>query len=536
MTQRTSVQPTAARGVEGLDGSRTDVLIVGGGILGAGVAAELSRRGHSCLLVEQVDFGHGTTARSTRLIHGGLRYLVMFDLGLVREGLRERSWQLREMPNLVRPLGLMLVHYDEPAWRRARARFGLSVYDLLSPSGSLPRHRHLSRTDALAMEPALRERGLQGAELFWDGQVELPERLVIEVLRRASEAGADVRNYVAAIGLRRRGGRARAVELLDLRTNQHATVAVDAVINASGPWADVTLRQLGIERAPLLRLSQGIHLVYPRLSEHAIAFEHPRDGRLCFAIPWQDATMVGTTDTDVDGPPEAARIRPEDVSYLAQVVDRHFSRPVAPMWASVGVRSLARDGEHGSLPQSVSRHHVLVDHVADGAQGLFTLAGGKLTAWRATGEFVANRLEAGMPNARRTVASSASPDRTPPRWDTELPERLWRLYGVRAGELNRWIEADPWWAEPVLPGGEALRAEVAHAFAQEWAVTLADVVLRRLALGFGPDLGERAASAMAAICQARLGWSDDRVERELGEFRAQNLERRLPSDSQAAAA
>lgn len=519
--------PTGVRGVADLDGRRVEAVVIGGGILGAGVAMELARSGRSCLLVEQRDFGQGTTSRSTRLIHGGLRYLALYDFGLVREGLRERAWQVAELPHLVRPLPFLLPHYRQSRWLRTKIGIGMTLYDLLSPRGSFPRHRRLARRDVTRLEPSLTTIDLQGAELYWDGQVELPERLVIEVLRRAVDSGAVVRNHVAAAGLVRRGGRVAGVEVLDVRTGERAVVAADVIVNASGPWVDQTLRSLGVDGPPLLRLTQGVHLVYPRLGEHAVAFPHPADQRLCFAIPWQGATMVGTTDTDIAGGPDTARIREEDVDYLAQGAEYHFSGAAAsgPYSGHVGVRSLPRVP---GLPGSISRRHVLVDHRKDDASGLFTLAGGKLTAWRAIAGHVVRRLELRLSRPPRRRSEGARPVPSSGGNGGPVPPRLWQLYGPRASELREWIDADPWWAAPIVPGGEALRAEVAHAFAREWSITLADVVARRLALAFGPDLGHESAVAVAEICRARLGWTDDRVAGELQDFEAQSRERRLP--------
>lgn len=521
-------------GVADLDGRPVEVLVIGGGILGAGVAMELASRGRSCLLVEQRDFGQGTTSRSTRLIHGGLRYLALYDFGLVREGLRERAWQAHELPHLVRPLPFLLPHYRQSRSLRMKVGIGMTLYDLLSPRGSFPRHRRLAPDEVARLEPDLTTIGLQGAELYWDGQVELPERLVIEVLRRAVEGGAVARNHVAAVGLQRRGRHVSAVELLDMRTGERAVVPAEAVVNASGPWVDDTLRALGIDRLPLLRLTQGVHLIYPRLGEHAVAFPHPADQRLCFAIPWLGATMVGTTDTDVEGSPEAARIREEDVSYLAQGVEYHYAGAAAavPYAAQVGVRALPR---LPGLPHSISRRHILADHRANDARGLFTLAGGKLTAWRAIARHVVSRLEPLLSGAPRRRSEPASWGPPPDGNGGSVPPRLWRLYGPRASELGEWIDADPWWGEPIVPGSEALRAEVPHAFAREWSATLADVVARRLALAFGRDLGHEAAVAVADICRARLGWTDDRVAAELRDFEAQSQDRRLPASAQPGA-
>jgi glycerol-3-phosphate dehydrogenase len=523
------IVPTSERGVAGLDRGDFDAVVIGGGILGAGVARELARRGLTTLLVERRDFAWGTTARSTRLIHGGLRYLANFDFGLVREGLRERAWQLRRVPNLVTPLPFLLPFYAEPLWHRLRLRAGLTLYDLLSPRGSLPRHRFLSRNALAALEPGVSIDGLSEAALYWDAQVELPERLVIDALRAAAAAGAEVRNHAAATGLRLEYGRATALEVTGTLDGAAAVVRAARIINASGPWADDTLAGLGLRRARLLRLVQGSHLVYPRLADHAVAFEHPADRRLCFAVPWQGQTMVGTTEHDVEGGADSAHVTPEEVRYLAQAAERLFpaARGQAPLWASVGVRSLMRED---GVAHDVSRRHLLVDHTTDGVAGLTTVAGGKLTAWRSIAADVVDELLGKHDRdalADDVIGGPPVPPEPPPAAGP-YTHRLWRLYGARAAEVAAIADADPWWSLPLLPVGEAIRAEVAHAVTAEWAATVADIVLRRLALGFGPDLGRAAAEAVTAVGVARLGWDPGRAARELDAFDAENAERRLP--------
>ena len=403
------------------------------------MARELSRRGLSTLLVERRDFAWGTTARSTRLIHGGLRYLANYDIGVVREGLRERAWQLRRMPNLVTPLPFILPFYHEPLWHRLRLRAGLTLYDLLSPRRSMPRHRFMSRSAAAAIEPGLSTDRLSEAALYWDAQVELPERLVLDALRAAQAAGTEVRNHVAATGLRRDGGgRVVGVELSGTLDGASATVLAGRTINATGPWADATLAGMGLEARPLLRLVQGIHIVYPRLAEHAVAFEHPDDRRLCFAVPWQGMTMIGTTERDVPGGPDDASVTPDEVAYLVRGANRVLpaSNAMAPLWGSVGVRSLIRES---GLANRVSRRHLLVDHARDGAPGLTTVAGGKLTAWRSIAAEVVDELLDRRDRhalADTDVGQLALPPE-PPAAAGPYAHRLWRIYGARAGRGQR---------------------------------------------------------------------------------------------------
>jgi glycerol-3-phosphate dehydrogenase len=301
------------------------------------------------------------------------------------------------------------------------------------------------------------------------------------------------------------------------------------VINASGPWADQVLAASGVRRPPLLRLTQGVHLRYPIRTRHAVAFEHPADRRLCFSIPWQGGTMVGTTDTDVDGGPEQARVSADAVAYVDE--GARFLFPEAstarPDWASVGVRSLMRkEGSAGS----VSRRHVVLDHGPDGVRGLTTVAGGKLTAWRSISADVADRaLGRKDPSALDAVGLRGEPlpDRRRRGIDEmrsgALPvtttDRLATIYGSYAPEVLAIAAEDRWWSEPLLPGQPVIRAEVAHAVRSEWATTTADVVLRRLVLGFDVSLGVTAGAAVAEVLHERAGWTAERCRADLEDLR-----------------
>ena len=483
-----------------------------------------------------MDFGWGTTNRCTRLVHGGLRYLEHLDFGLVREGLRERGWLLRAAPHLVQPLPILLAFYGMSAFRRLQFRAGLTFYDLFAPDRFLPRHRHLSAGEVERLAPGISTAGLPGAMLYHDAQVELPERLVVETLRAAADRGAVVCNHVAATGLRRERGRVSGIELADVLSGEMAAVRAPLVINAAGPWLDAALAALGVQRPPLQRLTQGLHLAYPRVSEQTICFGHPADGRLVFLIPWRGMTLAGTTDVDIASPDEA-RITEDEARYVARGLAFAFpdAKDLRPGWASVGVRSLLR--EEGR-PSSVTRRHVVIDHAVDGVPGLLTLVGGKLTAFRS---IAAETVDRALGERDRTALRPGPLDcEVPPDpWadagaDADpVTRRLWRLYGARADEVLRWVADDPWWGEPLLEGPEgehAIRAEVAHAFSDEWAVTVADVVNRRLALGFAPDLGRRAAQAIAGVGVSRFGWNAAIVESELAAFDAEAREHWVPEE------
>jgi glycerol-3-phosphate dehydrogenase len=529
--------------VAALHGTAFDAVVIGAGILGAGTARELARRGLRTLVIDRRDIGWGTTNRSTRLVHGGLRYLEHFDFPLVHEGLRERAWLLRATPHLVTPLGFVLPFYREPWWRRVELRMGLTLYDLLSPRMSLPRHRSLSASRALRAEPALSPVGLKSAAIYWDGQVELPERLVVEILRAAEHFGATIVTRCRAVGLQIVDDKVRGVTIapdagLDAvgleasplagLSTSFAEISTPIVINASGPWADQVLAGLGVRRPPMLRLTQGVHLRYPIRTRHAVAFEHPVDRRLCFSIPWQGGTMVGTTDTDVAGGPEQARVSADEIAYVDEGARFLFpeASTVPPDWAAVGVRSLIRkEGSSGS----VSRKHVVVDHGPDGARGLTTVAGGKLTAWRSISADVAD-IALGRKDRSALddvgLRGELLPDRRERGPDEmrsgTLPltttDRLGTIYGTYATEVLVIAAEDRWWSEPLLPGHPAIRAEVAHAVRSEWATTTADIVLRRLALGFDVPRGMMVEAAVAEVLRDRLGWTAERCRGDLDDL------------------
>ena len=271
-----------------------DVLVVGGGIVGCGIARDAALRGLQVGLIEREDFGAGTTSRSTRLIHGGLRYLELLDFGLVRQDMREREILIRIAPHLVRPLPFLVPMYGWPAWKRDRLRVGMVLYDLLSYDKSLPRHSFLSpRGDARGRASAQPARP-PGAARYYDCQVELPERLALANAIDAAEHGALVRTYTDVVRFIREGGRVVGVEARDIATDRRVNVRASVVVNATGPWLDRSLAG-GRRRpaAPLLRTTKGVHLVMPKTTSSAILSIAATDGRVFFIVPWYGYSLVG---------------------------------------------------------------------------------------------------------------------------------------------------------------------------------------------------------------------------------------------------
>jgi glycerol-3-phosphate dehydrogenase len=513
-----------------------DVLVVGGGAIGAGVARDAALRGLSVALVEQDDFASGTTSRSTRLIHGGLRYLEHLDFGLVRENLRERELLLRLAPHLVHPLPLFVPLYRPSAYRRAKLRAGMVLYDLLSFRKRLPGREWLARDEVLAMEPSIEAEGLRGAWRFYDAHAPLIERLVIENVVDAREHGGVMLNHARAERWLRDGSTVVGAEVVDTLSGGRFSVRARQTVNATGAWVDLLTADLRSSALPLLRLTKGIHLVTPAATRHAYLLFARSDGRPFFVIPWLGASLIGTTDTDYFDDPSAARADVEDVGYLIGAAKRAF--PSAPFddvrYTMAGVRALIRvtDVAEGAVP----REHAVLDHArTDGVLGIVSVIGGKLTAYRAIAEEVTDLVTQRLGGRGRCLTATTPlpgagevPALTERLWTVaranglgrEQLERLVRVYGSRAERLISRIEATPRLGGRLAPGSAATRVEAHHAATEEGAATLADFLLRRSGLGLvrdrGTDLLDAAADALGEV----LGWDAARTAAEITSYRA----------------
>ena len=478
-----------------------DLLVIGGGIIGAGIARDAALRGHSVALVEQDDFASGTTSRPTRLIHGGLRYLELFDFALVRSDMRDREILLRVAPHLVFPLAFLLPFYRPSLWYQFKLRIGMQLYDALSLDKTLPKRKWLGRDETLATEPALDPDGLTGAWRFYDAQVPLVERLVIENVVDAADHGALVLNHARATSYLREGDRVGGAVVRDAIANADLKVRARLTINATGPWLDRTIAPLRRTAKPLLRLTKGIHIVTPRATQQAHVLFAKRDGRLFFVVPWLDSTIVGTTDTDYDGDPADASATEEDVRYLQDEARRAF--PNAPFdeiyftWA--GVRALVR--EEGVSEGQVSRKHALFDHERrDGVAGVLSVVGGKITAYRAIAEEVTDLA------ARKLGAVGGAAIRGSSTASTPLPG----ANGSRARAITAIAVGDASLAAPLCPHHKGVAAEIVHAVRSEWARTIGDALLRRTALGLAPCQGLDCIDIVALLMGRLLGWDAER--------------------------
>lgn len=516
-----------------------DVVVVGGGINGAGIARDAALRGLKVLLLEKYDFGSGTSSYSSRLIHGGLRYLEYGELPLVFESLRERKLLRRVAPHLVKRLRLKIPVYKHGKRSLFTVRLGMLAYDLLSLGKSIPRHRMLGREAFLEREPGVNPVGLVGGASYFDAQVSFAERLVLENVLGAQLAGAEVRNYSPVIGIHVQRGEVRSVEYLAHGSKEETEVSTRMVVNAAGPWVDRVLRLVNRAMPRMMGGTKGSHIVvgdFPGAPQDAFYIEAARDGRPFFVIPWNHQYLIGTTDIRFRGDPAEVTVSTAEIEYLLRETNRVF--PAAMLgpddihYAYAGVRPLP-PREKG--PESaITRKHIIKKH-GRRARGLISIIGGKLTTYRNLAEqsvdFIVRVLK--LPAAGCSTATLPLPGaenieaaRRVLAAVVELSasgrERMINVYGGLAVHVVEIATKEPHLRGVLDDAGCVMSAEVAHAVRNEWALTLIDIMHRRLMLGLAPDQGASLEGAVAAIAAAELGWSDRETATQLQQLRAYN--------------
>ncbi len=496
-----------------------DVAVVGGGITGAAAARDAVLRGFSVALFEKGDFASGTTSKTSRLIHGGLRYLEGFHVGLVAESLGERDWLFSRLPHLMKPLPILVPVYRGDRRGMAAVGIGIGIYDLLARRKTTPHYGTRGPAEVARLVPGILTAGLRGGALFYDYQMAVPERLVVENLLSAASgagggSGADLRNYAPVEAISFEEGLYR-LRVRDLLSGTARTVSARTVVNATGPWADRTRRLAGLP-GDILYPTKGAHIVLPGTSPHALFAASPRDDRMFYILPFEGRLLVGTTDTPYSGDPDAAAADPGDVAYLVESSRRFLpSSPLfrdPPLYAYAGVRPLlaGRSPTASRLPR---RHGIF----REGPGGRFvTVAGGKLTTFRKMAE---DAVDAAALALGRKVSCTT---RTAPfpgeigggpegagAFALELaarflvPEGLCRrlvsLYGRRAERVLEIAGGDPDLAKPLAPGSFDIAAQAILAAREEWARTPEDAILRRLHSGIEGDRGAQAMKTVAAL-------------------------------------
>ncbi len=533
------------RNLEGLSARLHDVLVIGGGITGSCIARDAALRGLSVALIEAHDFSHATSSATTKLVHGGLRYLRTFELGLVRESLAERRrWEIIA-PHMVRPVPFLL---PVPAHEALTLHLGLTLYDILSfdrnrvpfPDQRMPAHRWLAGREMIGREPVLASFGASGAMLYYDCQMYAPERLGLECLLDAARAGANIANYAEAVALAPNPDGAHAVEARDSLSGRRHIVRARTIVNASGPWADgLAARLVGDRNGARLIRSKGIHVLTRALTRtHALALPTKGGGHL-FIIPWRGFSLIGTTDTPFEGDPATLSISREEIRALLATVNATL--PGARLTdddvvhAYAGLRPLVADGRTGST-YAASRRGEIVDHGAlSGVPNVFSALGGKWTTSRHVAEKVVDRLLAALgrspipattagqplPGGRMSSLSALAEDLA--RVTALAPEScalLAQLYGALAQDVIAHLAAVPDLAAPLAPGRGEIAAQIVHAVEAEMAQTLEDVVFRRTGLGTNGDPGVDALRRAASLMAPKLGWDPTEIERQIEATRA----------------
>jgi glycerol-3-phosphate dehydrogenase len=492
------------RDVPALTDGTFDLLILGGGITGAGVALDATLRGFHVALIDKGDFASGTSSVSSKLVHGGLRYLEHGNFQLVYEAQHERRLLLDNAPHLVHPLRFVIPFYRGTRVRPWRWRTGLTLYDLLAGASNIRRSQPLPKAHLHREFPGLRTNGLQGGASYFDAQMD-DARLCIEVVRTAAMNGACVVNYVEAIAFEKNGGIITGVRAVDRVGGGELIVRARQVLNATGPWVDEVCRLAGDGAGPRLQPTKGVHLIAPdRGLAAAFLLLHPTDGRVLFVIPWMGKTLIGTTDTHSEAEPDRLAVTAEDIAYLLEAHNHFFTPPLVEsdlLGSFVGLRPLirARAGE----PSALSREFRLFGSPS----GLLSVAGGKYTTYRHMAEVITDVVCQRFGGRRLCRTRHFPLDGAPSLpWDEfepaavaslardhGLPEaaarHLVRRYGRRAAEVAAYLKRQPELAKPVIEGEPDLQVEFAYQGDQEMAIFPADRLLRRTRLGmYHPEL------------------------------------------------
>jgi glycerol-3-phosphate dehydrogenase len=537
------------------DGPELDVLVVGGGVVGAGCALDAATRGLRVGLVEARDWASGTSSRSSKLVHGGLRYLEMLDFGLVHEALRERGLLLQRLAaHLVRPVSF-LYPLEHRVWERPYVGAGIALYDAMAGvvggSGGLPRHKHLTRRGARKIAPALREDALVGAIRYYDAQVD-DARHTMEIARTAAAYGALVANRAKVVSFEKAGERVVGAVVEDTESGEQRRVRARQVINATGVWTDDTQTMVGSRGQMRVRASKGVHLVVPkdRIASSTGLILRTASSVL-FVIPWGRHWIVGTTDTDWDLDKAHPAATAADIGYILDQVNRVLVTPlthedVEGVYA--GLRPLL-SGESDSTSK-LSREHT----VAHPAPGLVVVAGGKYTTYRVMAE---DAVDEAVRALDRTVGPSVTENVPllgavgwPAPWNQRAQfaassglhvariEHLLGRYGALVEEVLALVETDRSLAEPLPGADDYLRAEVVYSTRAEGARHLDDVLTRRTRISIESwDRGLAAAPVVAELMGDVLGWSAERRAHEVELYRerveAERASQQLPDDVSA---
>lgn len=526
-----------------------DLIIIGGGINGAGVARDAALRGLSTIAIEKGDFAGATSSWSTRLIHGGLRYLEYFEFPLVRESLKEREILLRTAPHLVKPLLMTIPIYRDRSRPYWKVWAGMILYDLFSYDKTLPQHRMLPKAKFSQLFRTIDPEGLVGGAQYYDGQLAYAERLCLENILSAQSAGATVLNYVEVTQLQRQGDRVTTLVCRDNLTGEEFKIFGSdraVVINTSGPWID-RLCQLGVRdgvNSPIgttqkLGVTKGSHIIvdpFPGAPETSLYVEAKSDGRPFFIVPWLGMYLIGTTDIRFQGDLDRIKADNEEIDYLLR--ETNLIIPTASLsrqdvkFTYSGVRPLPN--EEGKKPSSVTRKHILYDHKQEGVNNLISLIGGKLTTYRHVGE---EMVEAALRKMGKAIPPCQT-DSQPlpgcilpndPRIQKAIEtyrnsvlltsiDHLFALYGARALEVLALIDEEPALAELLSPDLPDIKAQIVYAVRSEMAHTLVDITRRRTTLAMKANYGLDLLPVLTETLKNFCNWSQEHCDRAAKDY------------------
>ena len=531
------------RFIENHTGETFDLIIVGGGITGAAVAYDAAGRGLKVALLEKKDYGWATSAATSKLIHGGLRYLQNLELGLVRESLRERLILENIAPNLVYPIPFLVPGYGDAKRNKWLLRAGLTMYDVLSfdrnrtwDAGKyIPHHAWLSRSQIMDLEPEVRAEGMNGGSIYHDCQSLYPERLTLAFIKSAIKHGAKTANYAKVVNfLFSKDNKVEGVRVEDQLTGGQCDIRGSLVINCGGPWADIILNladKTGGGKHQIKR-SEGIHILTKKFkTRHAVVMWTP-SGRHFFTIPWRGCQLIGTTDTDYVGNPDDYKVSRKSIEGLIRDTNdsigdgRLAYSDVIHAWG--GLRPLVDDQTEGTYESS--RKYEIYDNSTDGMDGLITVEGGKYTTSRHLAESVLKMVENKLHRAPKTSLTdkmflagceikdtAGFIEELKSQYSEFSPETIdfvGRNYGTESRKVLDLVRKHPEYAEIVCEDGQIL-ASVIYAIRHESAGTLEDIVMRRTGVGNIGHPGKERLDRIAAIAQKELGWDGKRLAEEV---------------------
>jgi glycerol-3-phosphate dehydrogenase len=529
------------RYIEDHIGNRFDLIIIGGGITGAAVAYSAAASGLSVALFEKKDYGSATSAATSKLIHGGLRYLANLEFRLVRESLRERRILGNIAPNLVYPVPFILPNYKRRKGNNWKILLGMVLYDLLSydkkdtwdKSKRLPNHKIISHSQTTILEPNVKKENLLNAAFFYDYQSISPERLTLAFIKSAAEYGAQVSNYASVEAVKfDADNKITGVEVLDIFSGKKKDFYTNLIINCGGPWADNILNQAAKRNLPVYRIkrSEGIHIITRKIAgDHVISLQ-TKDGRHMMIMPWRGHSLIGTTDKEFSGNPDDYKVSKESLYEVVKSVNENFGIKISPsdiMYAYGGLRSLV-DGQTKDSYKA-SRKYKVHDNAIDGIEGMITVEGGKYTTSRNLATEVVKLVSKKL---KRPLSDSVTKNGylsgckikdmkqfmitqhlNYADFNRQTIEYVSRNYGTDSNVVFKIARDNPRFAEVISHDGEIL-AEIVFALKYENAKTLTDIMLRRTGIGTLGNPGKDIIEKIAHIAAEMLNWDQKRIEEE----------------------